>query len=137
MDEIKVQVTEKVVDAVVGKSEEVEKKVEEVTDKALDAVEENTQKVADEIASAVETVTKPIADLIDKIDDDPRVKAVIDNVTSGIVEQVDGREFSCFCFGLNFSLRIARRTPAPAPSTPVETESKDSKEPTQNTETKE
>jgi hypothetical protein len=129
MEEIKVQVTEKVVDAVEQKTEEVEKKVDE----ALDAVQENTQKVADKIESAVEAAAKPITDLIDKLDDDPKVKAVLDNITSGIVEQVDGREFSCFCFGFDWSLRIARRTPAPSPTTPAATESTESKTPTQST----
>jgi vacuolar-type H+-ATPase subunit H len=134
MEEIKVQVTEKVVEQLEQKSEEVEKKVEETVDKVLDSVEETTQKVADEV---VTSAVKPVADLIDKIDDDPRVKAVLDNITSGIVEQVDGRMFSCFCLGFDFSLRISRRTPAPPQTKSAETQNTETKEQPQNTQTAE
>jgi hypothetical protein len=109
-------VSEKAIELVESKAEEVEKKVEETTDKVLDAVEENTQKVADKIEDAVEKVAKPLTDLIDKIDDDPRVKAMIDGVTDAVGDQLDGREFSCGCFGWMFALRIARKSRESTPS---------------------
>lgn len=111
VEEKKEEVQEKVVELVEQKSEQIAEKVEEQTDKALDAVQEKTQEVAEKVEEVVEKAVKPIADIIDKLDDDPRVKAVIDNVTEGIVQQVDGREFSCFCFGLFWSLRISRKRP--------------------------
>lgn len=111
IEEKKEEIQEKVVELVEQKSEEIAEKIEEQTDKVLDAVQEKTQEVAEKVEEAVEKAAKPLTDLIDKLDDDPRVKAVIDNVTEGIVQQVDGREFSCFCFGLFWSLRISRKRP--------------------------
>lgn len=108
VEEKKEEIQEKVVELVEQKSEEIAEKVEEQVDKVLDTVEEKTQEVADKIEDAVEKAAKPLTDLIDS---DPRVKAVVDNVTEGIVQQVDGREFSCFCFGLFWSLRISRKRP--------------------------
>lgn len=107
-----------VVQAVEEKSKEVEKAVGEKTDKVLDTVQDNTQKVADKVEDVVEKVAKPLTDIIDKLDDDPRVKKVLDEVTESVVQQVDGREFSCFCFGLKLSLRITRKTPQLSPSKP-------------------
>jgi len=104
------------VELVEQKVEEVEKKVEETADKVLDTVQENTQAVADKLEDTVEKATKPVTDLIDKLDDDPRVKAVVDGVTDAVADQLDGREFSCGCFGWMFALRIARKNPQPSPS---------------------
>jgi len=104
------------VELVEQKVEEVEKKVEETTDKVLDSIQENTQVVADKVEDAVEKAAKPLTDIIDKLDDDPRVKAVIDNVTAAVAEQLDGREFSCGCFGWLFALRITRKSRQSSPS---------------------
>jgi hypothetical protein len=115
-EQVKEAVTEKAIELVEQKAEEVEKKVEETTDKVLDTIQENTQAVAEKVEDAVEKAAKPLTDLIDKLDDDPRVKAVIDNVTEAVAEQLDGREFSCGCFGWMFALRIARKSRQPSPS---------------------
>lgn len=112
------------VELVAAKVEEVETKVEETTDKVLDSVQENTQAVADKVEDSIEKGAKPLTDLIDKVDDDPRVNAVLDGFTSAVAEQVDGRVFSCGCFGWLFALRITRKVPPTAPSTPAVTESK-------------
>lgn len=130
-------VSEKAIELVESKSEEIEKKVEETTDKVLDTVQENTQEVAEKIEDAVEKATKPIADLIDKIDDNPAVKEVIDNITESIVEQVDGRVFSCSCFGFLWSLQITRNKKDTPPSTQKDAENKSSELPVQNVEVKE
>lgn len=110
MEKVEEVVSEKVVELVESKTEEIEKKVEETTDKVLYTVQENTQKVADKVEEAV----KPIADLID---DNPAVKKVLDGTSESIVEKVDGREFSCFCFGWLLSLKISRKLPQSSPST--------------------
>lgn len=112
------KVNDVVIEVINDKSEVVEKIVVKKTDSALDAVQANTQKVADKVEGAVEKVAKPLTDVIDKLDDDPRVKKVLDGVTESVVQQVDGREFSCFCFGLKLSLRITRKTPQSSPSKP-------------------
>lgn len=98
------------------KTEEIEKKAAETTDKVLDDVQANTQKVADKVEDVVEKAAKPLTDLVDKLDDNPHVKKVLDGVTESIVQQVDGREFSCFCFGLGLSLRISRKSRQSSPS---------------------
>lgn len=77
-------------------------KVGDAVDKVLDTAEANTQKVA----SAVEDGVKSV---IDKIDDNKHVKAVLDEVTKEIAEEVNGREFSCSLFGFQVLLRIARK----------------------------
>lgn len=124
VEKVKEVISEKAIELVEAKSEEIEKKVEDVTDKALDTVQENTQKVADKIEDAVEAAAKPLTDLIDKLDDNPAVKKVLDGVSESIVEQVDGREFSCFCFGWGLSLKISRKRPETSPSTPSAIDSK-------------
>ena len=117
-------VTEKAVELIESKTEEIEKKVEETADKVLDTVQENTQKVADKIEDVVEQAAKPLTDLIDKLDDNPAVKKVLDGIGESIVEQVDGREFSCFCFGWALALKISRKRPQSSPSTPSVIDSK-------------
>lgn len=136
-EQVKEVVSEKAVELVEQKAEEVEKKVEETADKVLDTVQENTQVVADKIEDAVEKAAKPVVDLIDKLDDDPRVKAVIDNVTDAVVTQIDGREFSCGCFGWMFALRITRKNPQPSPSKSEVSDNKLPELPPQHEEVKE
>lgn len=121
------------VELVEQKVEEVEKRVEETTDKVLDTVQENTQKVADK----VEAAAKPVTDLIDKLDDDPRMKAVLDGITESVAEQLDGREFSCGCFGWIFALRITRKTHQSSQSTPEAIDNKLPELPPQPEEVKE
>lgn len=125
-------ITTKAIELVESKQEEIEQKVEETADKVLDNVQENTQEVADKIEDVVEKISKPVADLIDKIDDIPVVKEVLDNITGSLVEQVDGRVFSCSCFGFLWSLRITRNNPQPVPSKSKETENKPSEQPSQD-----
>jgi vacuolar-type H+-ATPase subunit H len=108
------QVTDKAIELVESKVEEFEKKAEETVDEVLDTVQENTQKVADDIEDAVEKAAQPLKDLIDN---DPRVKAMLDSVTDAVGDQFDGREFSCGCFGWMFALRIARKSPQQSQST--------------------
>jgi hypothetical protein len=105
------------VELVEQKLDEVEKKVDEVTDKVLDSVQDGAQGVADTVEDVVEKVAKPLTDLLDKIDDDPRVKAVLDGITDSVAEQIDGRVVSCGCFGWLFALRITRNRPPSSPST--------------------
>ena len=126
-------ISEKAVELVEQKTEEIEKTVEDTTDKVLDTVQENTQKVADKI----EEIAKPVTDLIDKLDDNPVVKKVLDTVTESVAEQLDGREFSCGCFGWLFALRITRKTRQSAPSTPAALDSKLPELPPQHEEVKE
>lgn len=137
VEKVKEVVTEKAVELVESKIEEVETKVEETADKVLDTVQENTQKVADKFEETVEKIAKPVTDLIDKLDDNPAVKKVLDTVTESIAEQVDGREFSCGCFGWMFALRITRKARQSAPSTPAVLDSKLPELPPQHEEVKE
>lgn len=130
-------VSEKAIELVESKAEEIEKKVEETTDKVLDTVQENTQAVADKVEDAVEKIAKPVTDLIDKIDDNPVVKEVLDNIAESIVEQVDGRVFSCSCFGWLLSLQITRKNQKPSPSKSEVTENKSSEQPSQSVVVKE
>jgi hypothetical protein len=106
-------VTDKVVEVMKGKADEISKvageKVRDVTDKALDSAEETVEKSAEAAAKELEKVAKPLTDFIDKIDDDPAVKQVLDSIGSAFVTEVDGRDFSCVCWGWNVSLKITRR----------------------------
>lgn len=125
------------VELVEKKVEEVEKKVEETTDKVLDTVQETSQQVADKIEDSVEKIAKPLTDVIDKLDDDPRVKVVLDSVTDAVSEQLDGREISCGCFGWMFALRITRKVRASSQTTPAVSGSKLPELPPQHEEAKE
>jgi hypothetical protein len=115
----------------------VEKKVEETTDKVLDTLQESTQTVADKVEDVVEKVVKPLTDVLDKLDDDPRVKAVLDGITESVVEQIDGRVFSCGCFGWMFALRITRKQPQSSPSKEAVLDNKLPELPPQHEEVKE
>ena len=139
MDKDKVAeiINEKAVELVESKAEEIEKKVEETADKVLDDIQENTQKVADKVEDVIENVTKPLSDLIDKLDDNPAIKKLMDGISESIVEQVDGRVFSCSLFGWLFALRITRKTPQSSPAKPEVIESKQSSSLPQHEEVKE
>lgn len=106
-------VKDKVVEVVKSKAGEISKvageKVGEVTDKVLDSAEDKVEKSAEAVAKEIEKAAKPLTDLIDKIDDDPAVKQVLDSIGNAFVTEVDGRDFSCFCWGWKVSLKITRR----------------------------
>jgi ElaB/YqjD/DUF883 family membrane-anchored ribosome-binding protein len=102
------EILEKVAEQLEEKKEEIEKKVDEVADKA----EETVEKAAEEVGKKIEEAAKPLTDLIDKLDDNPQIAAVLE----GIVSQVDGREISCSCFGWMFALRIHRKSTDSPPS---------------------
>lgn len=125
----KEEILEKVAEQLEEKKEEIEKKVDEVADKA----EETVEKAAEEVGKKLEEVAKPLTDLIDKIDDNPQVAAVLE----GIVTQVDGREISCSCFGWMFALRIRRKSTGSPPTKSEEIQKVDIASPSQDSVAKE
>jgi hypothetical protein len=114
-------VSEKAVELVESKAEEIGDKVGSVADKELDKLEEKIKDFSNTIETHIKELeaVKKIEDIIDKIDDDPRVKAAIDTVTDAVGDQFDGREFSCGCFGWGLSLKISRKSRVKSPSTPL------------------
>jgi hypothetical protein len=58
---------------------------------------------------------------------DPKkvVEEVKSVVVKDIVAEVNGRTFSCSCWGWKFALQMSQIPTVPPPSTPAETESKD------------
>lgn len=99
----------------------VDSKVIEFADVALDkadvVVAETTEKVSSEIMNAVESnvVVQKIEALIDS---NPQLKAAVDKLEDELVKQVDGRMFTCWCFGWWLSLKITRQNPKSLPATP-------------------
>jgi hypothetical protein len=122
------EIVEKVLEKVEEKKEEIEKKVDEVADKAEAAIE-----------SAAEQVGKKIDNILDKLDDNPQIAKAIDVLDDIVGDQLNGREVSCACWGFLWSLRITRKVPqsppakseatpktelpAPTPSVPAKEES--------------
>jgi hypothetical protein len=95
-------------------------KVEELTDNVLDeaqvAVEDATKAALDAITEAIDS--NPVVEKIEAvIDSNPQLKDAVDKLESKIVEAVDGRLFSCWCFGWWFSLKITRQDPRKTLST--------------------
>lgn len=125
----KEEILEKIAEQLEGKKEEIEKKVDEVADKT----EETVEKVADDIGKKLEEVAKPLTDLIDKLDDNPQVATIL----TGIVTQVDGREITCSCFGWLFALRISRKGTATPPASTEVSQKVDIALPSQHSEAKE
>ena len=106
-------VSEKVIEIVEEKKEEIKERVKSEADKELDKVEEKVQDLLDTINGHLKEVeaAKDVAP--------PAVKKVIDLVEEGIIEEVDGRVFSCFCLGWNLALRISRKKTPSSPTKPL------------------
>jgi len=105
-------------------------------DKVEKIVEAKTEEIAvklDDVLDKVEEVKieepKIIATIIDKLDDIP----VINEAMQNIVEVVDGRSFTCSCWGWLFVLRISRKSRNTPPSKPEETTNTVSNEPSPTT----
>lgn len=109
VEEKREEIIEAVVGKIEGQKEEIERKV--------DQVEETVEKAADEVGKKLEEVAKPITDIIDKLDDNPQIARALDIIG----DQFDGREISCSCFGWLFALRIARKTSHSSPAKLEET----------------
>lgn len=123
------EILEKVAEQLEEKKEEIEQKVDEVADKA----EETIETAAEEISKKLEEAAKPLTDLIDKLDDNPQIAAVLE----GIVTQVDGREITCSCFGWLFALRISRKRADSPPTKSEEIAKVDIASPSQDSVAKE
>jgi len=126
-------ITEKAVELVESKQEEILEKVEEVAEQQVDAAEKAIEETASEVGKKLEDVAAPIADIVDKLDDNPQVAAAIET----LVTAVDGREISCSCFGFLFALRISRKSKRSPPAKPEETVKVESATPSQDSEAKE
>lgn len=110
-------VTEKAVELIESKKEEILDKIEEVAEQKVDAAETAVEEAASDLGKKLEELAAPVADLIDKLDDNPQVAAAIES----LVTQVDGREVSCSCFGFLFALRITRKSKTTPPAKPEDT----------------
>lgn len=115
----KEEVVEKVVEQIESKKEEISKKLDE----SEIMVEESVEKVGKKLDDTVRSV-------VDKLDDNPQVAKVIDKIEDVIVEQLDGRDISCSCFGFLWSLRITRKNPQNTPSKSADTQNKSKPQPT-------
>jgi len=116
------QVTDLIEQAVpVPSTDEVTEKVVEQTAVALDQVqtlvEDTTAKVSDLITDAIES--NSVVQKVDAlIDSNPEVKAAVDKLEAKLVEVVDGKGFTCWCFGWWWTLKINRHDPRKPLSTP-------------------
>jgi len=116
------QVTDLIEQAVpVPSVDEVTEKVVEQTAVALDqvqtVVEDTTAKVSESITAAIES--NSVVQKVDAlIDSNPEVKAAVDKLEAKLVEVVDGKSFTCWCFGWWWTLKINRRDPRKPLSTP-------------------
>ena len=128
------QVKEKVEDAVEQNLETIEVKVSETADKVLDKTEEVVEKTAEKIGEAVE---EKVEEILKKVEDIPIVGKAVEAIAEGLVDQVDGRMFSCSCGSWQVSLRISRKDRSPPPSKSAESENKQSLSPSQDTQPKE
>lgn len=101
-----------------SKAEEIGDKVGEIVDKELTKLEEKVEDLLNTINKKVEEseVVKQVEAVIDKWDDNPMVK----EVSESVIEQVDGRVVSCFCFGWNLSLRINRKKSPSSQTKPLQ-----------------
>ena len=101
----------------------VEEKGVEVTTAALEqtqtVVEDTTKKASDAVVAAVESsvVVQKVEALIES---NPQAKAVVEKLEAALVKEVDGRMFTCWCFGWWWSLKITGQDPRKVPSTPVQ-----------------
>ena len=100
-----------------SKSDEIQKKVEEI----IESKSEEIQKKADEIEVKIEETVEKVADDIQKKIEDILPDQLEKIIESNLVEVIDGRVFSCSCFGLLWSLRITRKSPPTLPSKSEET----------------
>lgn len=100
------EVTDKVVEQVAIAVDQVEAVVEDVT-----------AKVSELVTDAIES--NPVVQKVEAlIDSNPEVKAAVDKLEAKLVEMVDGKGSTCWCFGWWWTLKITRRDPRKTPSTP-------------------
>lgn len=115
-------VSEKAVELVESKAEEIGDKVGKVVDDELGKVEEKVNHLIKTIEGRLKEVeaVKKVENIVDKLDDNPAVKKVMDEVSDSVIEQVDGRVVSCGCFGWDLSLRISRKKSRSSPTKPLQ-----------------
>lgn len=119
-------ISEKAIELVEEKKEEIIEKVEE----QLESKKEEVGKKVDQVENTIEQTAEAIGDkleaIVDKLDDNPQVAKALEVLDNVLGNQVDGREVTCSCFSWLFVLRITRKNPPTVPSKPVETENKPS-----------
>jgi hypothetical protein len=118
--------------------EAVEKKIEEVLESKTEEIDKKVDEAEVKIEETVENVATDIEKKIEDILENasPEVKKVVDVVESKLIEVIDGRVFSCSCFGFLWSLRIARKSPQTPPSKSEETQNKETPQQVQDTQPK-
>lgn len=114
---------EKVQEVLSQNSEAIEKKVEEVMEQKAEEIDKKVDEAEVKIEAAAEKAADELEKKVDEIMDaaPPEVQKVLDIVASNLVEVVDGRDFSCSCFGFLVSLRITRKDKKSSPSKSEET----------------
>lgn len=117
----KEEVIEKITDQIESKKDEIVKKADDVLDSSEVAIEASVE----EAGKKIEEVAKPVLDLIES---NPQVASIIDSV----VDQVDGRDISCSCWGFLWSLHITRKSPLTPPSKSEDSSRKSKAQPTLN-----
>jgi hypothetical protein len=114
------EIEKTVVNEVSNAVEQVVPKVEEMGDKVLDeaqvVLEDTTKTVSDAIEQVIDS--NPVVQKVEAIiESHPELKDAVDKVEAKLVEVVDGRSFTCGCFGWWLSLKITRQDPRKTPST--------------------
>ena len=98
----------------------VEEKTSEVTDavldKAQDAVTDATEKASNAVVAAIES-NETVQKIEALIESNSQAKAVVESVEAAFVKEVDGRVFSCSCFGWLFSMKITHQNKKTLPAT--------------------
>lgn len=119
-------ISEKAIELVEEKKEEIIEKVVEQLDSKKEEIGEKVDKVENVIEKSAEAIGDKLEAIVDKLDDNPQVAKAIEVLDNVIGNQIDGREITCSCFSWLFVLRITRKNQKTVQSKPVETENKPS-----------
>jgi len=119
-------ISEKAIELVEEKKEEIVEKVVEQLESKKEEIEEKIDQAENVVEQTVEAIGDKLEAIVDKLDDNPQIAKAIDVLDDVIGNQIDGREVTCSCFSWLFVLRITRKNPPTVPSKPTETENKPS-----------
>lgn len=107
-------ISEKVVELIESKQDEIVEKVVEQVESKKEEIETKVDEVADNVETAIESagdaVGKKAEAILDKLDNNPHVAKALDVLDDIVGDQLNGREISCSCFGWLVALRIARKS---------------------------
>jgi len=116
IEELKEKLNDKLDEVIVNVEEKASEVTDAVLDKTQDVVADATEKASNAVVAAIES-NSTVQKIEDLIESNSQAKAVVDSLESAFVKEVDGRVFSCGCFGWLFSLKITRQNKKTLPAT--------------------